>query len=136
MIHRQAFPITMESVDAVGIAFFGAYWNWYESAFEGFIAAASGSSWRETLASGMAMPVVHAEIDYRQPLRLSGEVTVQVRLTEVGSRSIHFHADFLNDSGKLVAEARTVNVVVGANGMNEVDMPQWLFEAIEKDPAR
>jgi YbgC/YbaW family acyl-CoA thioester hydrolase len=134
--HRQVFPVTMASVDAVGIVFFGAYWSWFESAFEGYITAVSGSSWREVLASGLAMPVVHAEMEYRQPLRLSEDVTVEIRLTKLGSRSIHFHADFRNGSGELVAEAKTVNVVVGTDGMNEVDMPGWLVASAEGDRAQ
>ena len=131
MTHRQVFPITMESVDAVGIVFFGAYWNWFESTFERFIAALSGSSWREVLTSGLAMPVVHAEVDYKQPLRLSEEVAVEMRLARVGSRSVHFHADFLNDRGELVAQAKTVNVIAGTDGMKEIDMPPWLVGSIE-----
>lgn len=136
LAHREVFAITMESVDAVGIVFFGAYWNWFESTFEGYIAAASGSSWREVLASGLAMPVVHAEIDYKRPLRLSEEITVEMRLTKVGSRSVHFQADFRNESGELAARARTVNVVVGTDGLNEVDMPLWLIQAVDKENAR
>ena len=136
MTHRQVFVVTMESVDAVGIVFFGAYWNWFQSTFEGFIAALSGSSWREVLASGLAMPVVHAEVDYKKPLRLSEEVVVEMRLDGVGSRSVHFHAEFQNDSGELVAEARTVNVVVGTDGMSQVEMPLWLVGSVAEPDTR
>ena len=136
MSHRQVFPVTMESVDAVGIVFFGAYWNWFESTFEGLIAELSGSSWREVLASGLAMPVVHAEVDYKHPLKLSEEVVVEMRLDKVGSRSVHFHAEFHNASGELVAEARTVNVVVGTDGMSQVDIPLWLVGSVAEDGTR
>ncbi|MDH3190549.1 MAG: acyl-CoA thioesterase, partial [Acidimicrobiia bacterium] len=101
----------MDSVDAVGIVFFGAFWNWHESTFEGLVSEASGSTWKELLASGLAMPIVHAEIDYVKALRLSDEVTVAMSVTKLGSRSVHFHAWFRNASGGLVAEARTVNVL-------------------------
>lgn len=136
MTHRQVFPITMTSVDAVGIVFFGAYWDWFESTFEGFVAAASGISWQQMLASGLAMPVVHAEIDYMHPLRLSEQVTVEMRLTKVGSSSAHFQADFRNGGEDLVAQASTVNVVVRGEDVNEIEMPRWLIEAIERDPVR
>lgn len=122
----------MQSVDAVGIAFFGAYWNWLESTFEGLVAHLSGSSWREVLASGLSMPVVHAEIDYEQPLRLSEQVAVEMRVARVGSRSVRFCADFRNDRGDLVAEAATVHVVLGTAG-ERVEMPVWLVNAGEAD---
>lgn len=121
----------MESVDAVGIVFFGAYWNWFESTFERFVSAASGSSWREFLASGLAMPIVHAEIDYLRPLRLSDDVNVEIRLVRLGSRSIHFEARFGDGSGEPVALARTVNVLIASDDLVPVEMPNWLEAAVE-----
>lgn len=120
----------MDSVDAVGIAFYAAYWIWYERAFEGFVAAASGESWRELVESGLSMPVVHAEIDYRQPLHLSDQVTVELRLAEIGSRSIHFEARFLRDDEEL-AKARTVHVCASRDDLETVSMPSWLAPAVE-----
>lgn len=131
MVHRETFSVTMDSVDAVGIVFFGAYWNWYENTFERFVAAASGTSWREVLASGLAMPIVHADIDYLRPLRLSDEVTVEMRLTRLGSRSIHFEARFSDSGGEAVAEARTVNVLTTGGDLRTAAMPDWLEAAVD-----
>ncbi len=130
--YRRTFPVTMDSVDAVGIVFFGAYWNWYESAFEGFIAEASGMTWSELLESGLAMPTVHAEIDYVQPLRLSDEVTVVMRLVRVGERSAHFQARFLDGEGETVADASTVNVV-SSRELGSIKMPNWLAAVVEEE---
>lgn len=131
MIHRETFSVTMESVDAVGIVYFGSYWNWYETTFERFVSAASGSSWREVLAAGLAMPVVHAEIDYLKPLRLSDEVKVELRLVRLGARSIHFEARFDDGSGEPVALAKTVNVLTAGDDFASVEMPGWLLAAAE-----
>lgn len=125
----------MESVDAVGIVFFGAYWNWYESAFEGFMASASGQSWADLLTSGLAIPVVHAEIDYAKALKLSDEVTVSMRITKIGSRSIHFRAEFQDGSGDTVAEAKTVNVLTSVD-LDQLEMPRWLQATMESQAER
>ncbi|MGH8916250.1 MAG: acyl-CoA thioesterase [Acidimicrobiia bacterium] len=130
MTHNHTVSVTMESVDAVGIAFFAAYWNWFEQAFEGFIAAASGSTWSETVESGLAVPVVHAEIDYLRPLRLSDEVTVQLRLVKTGRRSLDFEARYLAD-GEPVAVARTVHVVTTRGDLSPAAIPAWMHEAVE-----
>lgn len=131
MTHKQRVSVTMESVDAVGIVFYAAYWAWFERAFESFIAAASGSSWREVLESGLAVPVVHAEIDYLRPIRLSDEVTVELRLVKTGRRSIEFEARFLAEDGELVAVARTVHVVTTRGDLAAAAIPVWLIEAVE-----
>lgn len=132
VVYQRTFPITMESVDAVGIVFFGAYWNWYESVFEGLIAAASGQSWNDLLASGLAIPVVHAEIDYVKALRLSDEVTVSIKITKLGSRSVHFDARFQDGSRNTVAEAKTVNVLTSVD-LGRLETPAWLEAAVESE---
>lgn len=129
--HEHSVSVTMESVDAVGIVFFPAYWVWFEQAFEGFIAAASGSTWREVVESGLAIPVVHAEMDHLLPLRLSDQATVELRLTRVGRRSVEFEARYLASDGEPVAVARTVHVVTTRHDLDEVEIPAWLRDAAE-----
>jgi YbgC/YbaW family acyl-CoA thioester hydrolase len=121
----------MESVDAVGIVFYAAYWLWYEQVFEGFVAAASGSSWREVLDSGLAMPVVHTAIDYLLPLRLSDGVTVELRLVKTGRRSVEFEARFQDHEGDLVAVARAVHLVTTRRDLATAAIPSWLSAAVE-----
>lgn len=116
----------MESVDAVGIVFFAEYWVWFERLFEDFVAKASGQSWREIVESGLAIPVVHAEIDYQRPLYLSDKVTAELSLTHVGNRSLQFEASFLTESGEVAALARTVNVVASPGKLDQTVMPDWL----------
>ncbi len=126
MSHRQTFPVTMDSVDAVGIVYFGAYWNWFEQVFEGLVRVGSGMSWREVLEAGNALPVVHAEIDYLHPLRLSDTVTVEIGVVRLGRRSVHFEARFWNGEGDVVAVARTVNVATTRGDLAARDLPAWL----------
>ncbi len=130
MAYRQTFSVAMDSVDAVGIAFHAAYWNWYESTFEGFVRVASGCTWSELLDAGFSMPVVHAEIDYLRPLRLSDELTVEMRLVEIGTRSIHFEARFLRGDEEL-AIARTVHVTASKGDLKAARIPVWIEAAVE-----
>ncbi len=131
LIHRQSYPVTMESVDAVGIVFYAAYWIWYEGVFEAFIAAASGRSWRSLVESGFVMPIVHAEIDYLQPLRLSEVVIAEIRLSGIGSRSIRFEAEFSRED-EVVARTRTVHVAATSGKLEAVEIPSWLRRAADE----
>lgn len=131
MIHRETYSVAMDSVDAVGIAFYAAYWIWFEQAFESFVRVASGKTWNEMLDSGFSMPVVHAEIDYLAPLHLSEEVTVEIRLTDIGTRSIHFQARFLRGEDD-VAIARTVHVAASRGSLNAKETPAWITGAAEQ----
>lgn len=130
MIHRETFSVAMDSVDAVGIAFYAAYWIWFERAFESFVRVASGKTWNEMLDSGFSLPVVHAEIDYLAPLHLSEEVTVEIRLTDIGTRSIHFQARFFRGEEEL-AIARTVHVAASRGSLHAKETPGWITGAVE-----
>lgn len=130
LTHKQTLFVSMESVDAVGIVFYAAYWTWFEQVFEGFVAAASGSTWRDFLQSGMAMPVVHAEIDYMRPLHLSDRVTVELRLVDTGRRSIRFEAIYRDEGGEPAAIARTVHVITD-RGLSTASIPDWVLRAVE-----
>lgn len=131
-LYRHPVSVTMESVDAVGIVFFPVYWIWFEQAFEGFIAAVSGRTWGEVVESGLGIPVVHAEIDHLRPVRLSDQLSVELRLVRTGRRSVEFEARYLAADGDPVAMARTVHVVTTRDDLQDVAMPPWLRDAAEK----
>lgn len=133
LTHKHTVSVTMESVDAVGIVFYAAYWIWFEQAFEGFVAAASGHTWRAIVESGLAIPIVHAEIDYLRPLHLSNRATVELRLVEIGRRSLRFEAEFLGNDGQPVAVARTVHVITSRD-LTDAAIPGWLSDAVEPRP--
>jgi YbgC/YbaW family acyl-CoA thioester hydrolase len=133
LTHKHTVSVTMESVDAVGIVFYAAYWTWFEQAFEGFVAAASGRTWRAIVESGLAIPIVHAEIDYLRPLHLSDRATVELRLVEIGRRSLKFEVEFLANDGQPVAVARTVHVITSSD-LADAAIPGWLSDAAEPRP--
>jgi acyl-CoA thioesterase FadM len=123
----------MESVDAVGIVFFPAYWIWYEQAFEGFIATISGRTWGDVVRSGLGIPVVHAEIDHLKPVHLSDKLRIDLGLLRTGRRSVEFEARYLDDDNEPVAMAHTVHVVTTRGDLGEAVMPDWLRAVAVRD---
>jgi YbgC/YbaW family acyl-CoA thioester hydrolase len=132
MLYRASFYVGMDAVDALGVVYFARYWDWYEQCFEGLVAQASGSSWRQILGE-MGLPYVHCEIDYRQPVHLSEMVNVEMALAGVGGRSVRFRARFLNEQDAVVAVASSVHVPV-RDGMTSSDIPTWLRAAAAEIP--
>jgi acyl-CoA thioesterase FadM len=111
--------------------YFARYWDWYEECFERYITKASGRSWRDLLDSGIAMPLVHCEIDYLAPARLSDTVDATLALVAVGTSSIRFMIEF-STGGEIAARASCVHVAVG-DGLLPIDVPQWLRDTLD-DP--
>lgn len=132
MEHSESFRLGMDGVDAFGIVYFGRYWDWYEQAFEGLLAAA-GHPLEAMLERGVGLPVVHAELDYRNAIRLGDHVTATVTLERVGTRSVAFAATFDDQDGNVTAEGTVIHAY-SAIGMGPADAPDWL-RALAREPA-
>lgn len=131
MRHDETFRLAMGDVDAFGIVFFARYWEWYEQAFEGLFAA-GGHPFADLIAGGVGLPLVHAEIDYRQPLRLGDLVTAGIALRGVGGRSCRFETVFSDQEGRITAVAATVHVAAKI-GMGPTPLPGWMSELVEPE---
>lgn len=129
MRHEETFRLGMDGVDGFQIVYFARYWDWYEHTFEGFLAAA-GHALQDLLGAGVGVPVVHAEMDYRRPLRLGDLVRVEVVLAEVGHRSCRFLVTYRDEQGDITAEGEVVHTFA-AVGMGPADAPSWLAALLE-----
>jgi len=129
VIYKQQFYVGMDMVDAQGVVYFARYWDWYEHCFEGLLQEASGKTWGEIVASGMGIPYVHCEIDYKVPVRLSDVVEVDLVLARIGARSLHFRGRFHNAEGTLVATAATIHTPVSSQ-VEKPEIPTWLSQAV------
>lgn len=130
MMQRETFRLGMSDVDAFGIVYYAKFWEWFGLGVEGLLESV-GHTLRELLEAGIGFPVVHAEIDYRSPIRLGDRVDMTVCLQEIGRRSMHFTAQFRHD-GELVASATTVQVPLYRDG-RPAPVPAWLREALNGD---
>ncbi len=83
MQHR----VQLQEVDAAGVVFYANYFVYAHQAYEQALLAA-GFDLSRLLAEGrFALPMVHAEADYRHPLRYGDTVALAIACTKVGGRS-------------------------------------------------
>jgi YbgC/YbaW family acyl-CoA thioester hydrolase len=133
VIYREQTHVRMDAVDALGIAYFARYWDWYESCFEAFMGAASGGTWRDIVDSGLGFPFVRCEMDYHEAVHLSDVVTVELALVRVGNRSFEFRGRFSIGEGTIVANATSVHAGIRLDG-SPAELPTWLREAVVTTP--
>lgn len=124
--------IRLHLTDAAGILFFGNYFILAHDAYEAFVTA-SGFSFRDILdREPFMVPIVHAEGDYKQPLRVSDTVTINVGLDKLGESSYTLYYHILNDRGELMAALKTVHVVVDKKTFVKMTLLPHLRKALEK----
>lgn len=64
---------------------------------------------------GIGFVVARQEIDYKSPAVYGDTLEIKTRVTEASLTRINFEYDIINQSGKLVASAKTVLVFVDKN---------------------
>ncbi|RME74203.1 MAG: acyl-CoA thioesterase [Planctomycetota bacterium] len=88
MTFTHVVTVRFNEVDRAGIAFFGRVFEWCHEAYEELFATA-GLRIRDMFEKeSWAMPLVHAEADYRRPMRLGDRLAIDVRLERLGRRSL------------------------------------------------
>ncbi len=126
--------VAFSETDAAGILHFSRYYVWMEDAEHACLRALGMTVHGAGDADGdWLFPRVHAEADYKAPLRFEDVVDVEVRLERLGDRSITWAFVFRGvASGVEHATGRTVAVFArsGAGGMVSSPMPDALRNAL------
>jgi acyl-CoA thioester hydrolase len=73
----------------MGIVYYANYFVWFEIGRTEWLRE-TGWSYREMELEGMALPVVEAHCEYRQPARYDDEVEIETRATLVTPARVRF----------------------------------------------
>jgi 1,4-dihydroxy-2-naphthoyl-CoA hydrolase len=110
---EYAFEVRLNDTDAAGVLFFAHLFRHAHEAYESLMTAA-GFPLKDLIRRGTALPIVHAEADYKAPMHLGDQVRVEVSVGDVRQRSFSLDYRFLDARGLLLARAGTVHVLKGA----------------------
>lgn len=126
MAYEYRFALGMSSVDRAGVLFYPDLFRHAHDAYEAFMASI-GVGLDQVLEEGRyAIPVVHAQADYLQPMAHGGIITVTLRIQKLGDSSFTVGCDFRDSTGNLCARAETVHVVVDRRAGSPCSIPpQW-----------
>jgi 1,4-dihydroxy-2-naphthoyl-CoA hydrolase len=109
---EHAFEVRLHDTDAAGVLFFGHLFRHAHDAYEALMATA-GLPLQDLIRDGIALRIVHAEADYRAPMRQGDRIRVEVRVAEIRRRSFSLDYRFVHPQADPCARARTVHVLTG-----------------------
>ena len=129
--HRTTLRTRYSEVDRMGYVYYGNYATYFEV---GRVEAMRelGISYAELEASGIMMPVVRYEIDYRKPAFYDEELTIITRVREIPRSRITFEYETYNAKGELLNKAMTELVFVDSGTMKPQRAPQLIVDAAKK----
>jgi acyl-CoA thioester hydrolase len=118
--------------DAQGVVFNMWYLGYFDEAMSAFLEE-GGLAYRDMLAAGFDVQLVHTEIDWQSSLRWADQADVEVRLGRAGTTS--FTLNFaVRTEGRLVATGATVYVVVATDGTGKRLLPELIRAALGPAP--
>ncbi len=124
--------VLFSQVDSVGIAFFGRIFEHCHAALEAMLEA-GGRPLRQIIEEGdWVMPLVHAEADFKRPMRLGDRITVRVALAEVSGGSLRFSYELIGDDGRVRATASLVHAVIDKQRFKGRRVPREALEIFRR----
>jgi len=100
--------------DRMGVVYYANYFVWFEVARTDWLRT-TGWSYREMEADGVALPVIEAHCDYRQPSRYDDEIEIRTRATLLSPVRIRFDYEVLRD-GTVLTTGHTIHAAVDPTG--------------------
>jgi acyl-CoA thioester hydrolase len=124
------FPVVVPyfQVDQQGVAFNMWYLAWFDEAMSAFLES-TGYPYDAMIAAGVDVQLVHTDLDWRGSAQWVDEVTVAVTTAAIGTTSFTLAFD-VRVGTETIASARTVYVVIGADGSGKQAVPPALRAAL------
>ena len=114
-ITESKFRVRYAETDQMGMVYYANYMVWMEVGRTDFCREC-GFSYRDLEHEEKAfLTVAEANCRYLAPARYDDEITVETELSRLTSRLIEFTYR-IKSGAKLLAEGRTVHVVIGTDG--------------------
>ncbi len=133
--------VEFSETDMAGIVHYSNFFRYMETAEHGFFRSLGFSVVMEHFETPMGWPRVHAECDYRQPLRFEDEVEIHLLVSEKKSKSLSYLFKFRKMNGPEPVEvARGSLTVVCVTKQDDGKMaaapiPKVFADKIEVAPA-
>ncbi len=128
-VYKARYKVYWSETDAAGIMHFSNHFRVCERVEEDFVRSLG---FEYTAGSRITFPRVHAECDYKAPLRAGDEYTVTITGVELGRSSITYKFSIYNESlGREAARCVIVAVAYDNIERRPVELPGEFRSAIE-----
>lgn len=124
--HRVELDVRFREVDAYGVVWHGHFLDWLEVA-RGRFAAHFGFDTMAALERGQRLPMLELALEFRRPALAGDRVAIEIEVEDDPRRVLAFRYRVLRAAdGELLATARTVQVLQGADGALRLGWPPEL----------
>jgi acyl-CoA thioester hydrolase len=101
--------------DRMGVVYYSNYLVWFEVGRTEWLRE-TGWTYRDMEQQGIALPVIEAHCEYRQPARYDDEIEIRTRAALMTPVRIRFDYELLRADNTVVASGYTVHAALDAAG--------------------
>ena len=132
MPFEHRLTVRFFEVDRAGIAFFGRVFEYCHAAYEALLVAVDYPLAQVFDDEGWGMPLVHAEADFKRPMRMGEELAVRVTVGRLGKTSVTLDFTVLGvEDAEVRATARHVHACVDMERFAPLEVPARLRQALQ-----
>lgn len=134
MAYLQSIPVRFEHVDYARIVFYPRLFEYCHWTFEDFFARELGVPYAKMLGERkVGFPTVHAEADFKAPLRFGDVCEAELSTLRLSAKSITCQYQLRRDGGSvLCATLQVVTVAVDMDSFKPLAIPDDVRQAFER----
>ncbi len=122
-VYSHSETVRMTNTDAAGVLYFAEVFVLAHACYESFLHS-GGLSLDAVINEGTVMfLVINAEAEFRAPMRLGDEVTIELEILRIGKTSFTLGYSFVLPDGTGAASAKTTHVAVDHGTAKPVPLP-------------
>jgi acyl-CoA thioester hydrolase len=113
---RTSVRVRYAETDRMGVVYYANYLVWFEVGRTEWLRE-TGGTYRDMEAGGVALPVIEAHCEYKQPARYDDQIDIVTRASLLSPVRIRFDYDVRRAAdGALAASGYTVHAALDADG--------------------
>lgn len=117
--------VRFSEVDSMGIVWHGNYWKYFEDAREA-LGKPLEMGYMDVYDNGYMIPLVHADIDYKMPVRYRDQIKVKVWLKKEDSAKIIYEYEIWNlTTNQMACTGRTIQAFIDLEGELQLVIPEF-----------
>lgn len=123
--------IHLSDTDAAGVIYFAKGLTICHEAYEAWLDSLGLSIGQMICDRVIALPIVHAEIDYLAPIQCGDRLEIRLALKEVKPTKFNVAYSIFScaNPDKLIAKAMTIHVCIDPQTRQRADLPNKILEA-------
>jgi YbgC/YbaW family acyl-CoA thioester hydrolase len=134
MAFIRRIPVRFEDVDYARIIYFPNLFSYCHKVFADFFSEEMSTSYAEMIqVRKVGFPIVHAEVDFKSPLRFGDVSRVEMEVVKLSNRSIDVgYRHYRGEGQELCADARVVVAVISMDSFSAIPIPDDIRQAFAR----